>query len=339
MDKGIDMSYEGPSDEERERIREAMRLAAEGLKSDDPDKLIEAFVKDPKEAAYHVLAQMKASDAKLADYSRTKKRLAEALDMAHIDGKTGLFRPERYSADIINMMAEMERDRKSTDSRDWSSLLLLDIDHFKVFNSEGGYNAGDRALAAVSHEIKAASSGLGDSYRYGGEEFVVLLSKTEPEEAKELGEDIRKRVERRDMPFPKSRDRQLTVSGGVGYLGGGKYPEANNMIYLDGTVVDEFHDDAEEMDPEGAGRSWNLEDFRDTMESMRKKWGSAGSDDERTEVLRKYTRKLRNMKGFREYHFNLLGKTIFYRANQALDSSKSNGRNQVSTYGGNQSNI
>lgn len=325
MAKDVEIDYKGPSEEERARIRKAMKLAAEGVGRGNPESLIEAFETDSVEAAHYVLAALKG-------YTMTKKQLAEARQMASIDGRTGLFRAERYATDVINMLADMERDKKSGDPRDWSSLLILDIDHFKMFNEEGGYNAGNRALAAVAHEIKAEAGSSGDAYRYGGEEFAILLPRTNPNDAKELGENIRKRVEARGMPFPKDSHRQLTISGGVGYIGGENYPRENNRIYTSKRLVGEFFGDMEEADPEGRDRIWKMDDFKDTMGYFHAEWDQKATEAERLAVIRKYTRKLKSMKGIRDFHLNLLGKTVFYRADRALKKSKNGGRNKISVY-------
>lgn len=76
-----------------------------------------------------------------------------------------------------------------------SSLLVLDIDHFKRINDEYGHAAGDKVIHHVAAIIKASTRPTDIVARIGGEEFAVLLPNTEPVKASEVAERIRKNVE------------------------------------------------------------------------------------------------------------------------------------------------
>jgi diguanylate cyclase (GGDEF)-like protein len=74
------------------------------------------------------------------------------------------------------------------------ALLLIDIDHFKKFNDRFGHAAGDTMLKAIAGEIMAAARVADVTYRYGGEEFVVIADGIAGGDAFALGERIRARV-------------------------------------------------------------------------------------------------------------------------------------------------
>lgn len=75
------------------------------------------------------------------------------------------------------------------------SLLLLDIDFFKPFNDHYGHQVGDQCLCEVARCISASlRQGQGDVYRYGGEEFVVLLQISDVGELNALAERLREQV-------------------------------------------------------------------------------------------------------------------------------------------------
>ncbi|OLU34353.1 hypothetical protein BVH03_02775 [Pseudomonas sp. PA15(2017)] len=74
------------------------------------------------------------------------------------------------------------------------SLLMLDIDHFKSINDEHGHSAGDEVLKAVATTIKDQLRNIDMVFRYGGEEFLVLLSGTPGEGARQVGERLREAV-------------------------------------------------------------------------------------------------------------------------------------------------
>jgi diguanylate cyclase (GGDEF)-like protein len=74
------------------------------------------------------------------------------------------------------------------------ALLLVDIDHFKSFNDRFGHSAGDRMLKRVTLDIMAAVRVSDFTYRFGGEEFVVIAEDIGPEEATAMAERIRRRI-------------------------------------------------------------------------------------------------------------------------------------------------
>jgi len=71
------------------------------------------------------------------------------------------------------------------------SLLLLDIDDFKAYNDTHGHAAGDRVLEILGSVIKQGLRSSDSGYRYGGEEFIILLPETEAEQAVSLADRLR----------------------------------------------------------------------------------------------------------------------------------------------------
>ncbi len=74
------------------------------------------------------------------------------------------------------------------------SLLLIDIDHFKAFNDSFGHAAGDKMLKRITSEIMSAARLSDFTYRFGGEEFVVIADGISGVEATALGERIRRAI-------------------------------------------------------------------------------------------------------------------------------------------------
>lgn len=113
------------------------------------------------------------------------------------------------------------------------SLILLDVDHFKLFNDHYGHGAGDECLARVA---RALASCLADAdgllARYGGEEFVAVLPSTDREAAHAVGEAFRKAVEALDLPHARSQTaHHVTISVGVATCSAG--PTADPGTALD----------------------------------------------------------------------------------------------------------
>ena len=97
------------------------------------------------------------------------------------------------------------------------SLLVLDVDHFKLYNDALGHAAGDMALRAVAGVLEAHAMRPADlAARYGGEEFVVLFGETSADAARMLAESIRAGVEALRLHSPNSPTCQwMTASIGI----------------------------------------------------------------------------------------------------------------------------
>ena len=109
-----------------------------------------------------------------------------------------------------DLSTETERARRYERS---SALIMLDVDGFKAFNDKYGHQAGDQVLAQFG-ELLAASIRASDSaYRYGGEEFAVLVREASLEAAVDLAERLREAVAERFSDLPP--DAPVTASFGV----------------------------------------------------------------------------------------------------------------------------
>ncbi len=79
------------------------------------------------------------------------------------------------------------------------SLLMVDVDFFKKINDEYGHQRGDMVLCEIAKGIQAVCRGSDICFRYGGEEFVVVLGKTDAEGAKIIAERIRQQIADTDI--------------------------------------------------------------------------------------------------------------------------------------------
>lgn len=91
------------------------------------------------------------------------------------------------------------------------ALLLIDIDHFKAFNDRFGHAAGDTMLKRITREIMAAARVSDFTYRFGGEEFVVIADGVAGDDALALGERIR-----RSIAIAPSDDTAERVTASIG---------------------------------------------------------------------------------------------------------------------------
>lgn len=116
------------------------------------------------------------------------------------------------------------------------SVLMLDIDFFKKINDQHGHQVGDEVLRAVATTLKAALRNVDMIYRYGGEEFMVLLSNTSREAAAVIGERLRNAVLALQY-LVQGRALDVSVSVGCATLLTGEAGEsmvrrADNALYV-----------------------------------------------------------------------------------------------------------
>jgi len=133
----------------------------------------------------------------------------ELRKLAITDDLTKLFNARHFYKQL-----KMEVDRSRRYKR-LLSLLLLDIDYFKSYNDTYGHLAGDNVLACLGQTIQSSLRRMDSAYRYGGEEFTIILPDTGGEEAITAAERIASAVSsERIKPIP-GENTCITVSIGV----------------------------------------------------------------------------------------------------------------------------
>ncbi len=110
-------------------------------------------------------------------------------------------------------------------------VLVLDLDHFKLYNDRHGHLAGNEALQRVARALRVAVRTVDFPARYGGEEFAVILPQIEAEALATIAERIRSCVEA--LPAPANGE-QVTVS-----IGGAIYPSDASSVDALFHVADE----------------------------------------------------------------------------------------------------
>jgi diguanylate cyclase (GGDEF)-like protein len=144
-----------------------------------------------------------------AALSIANRRLLLALrGQASTDARTGLTNTRAFDEAV-------ERILLNRGEREPLSVLMLDLDHFKEFNDRHGHPAGDEALRAFAHLLRACIRDNDIAARYGGEEFAVCLPGTPVMAAVEVAERIRERTESTIIPLAPGVTGHLTVSIGV----------------------------------------------------------------------------------------------------------------------------
>ncbi len=142
---------------------------------------------------------------------RTANRHLEAL--ASIDSLSGLANRRSFDARL-----EAEWQRAANLNRP-IALMMIDVDHFKLFNDNYGHLEGDECLRAIGETLAAAANHKADfAARYGGEEFVLLLPDTGLAAALDIAERLRAAVAALAIDHDCAPDGHVTISIGVASL-------------------------------------------------------------------------------------------------------------------------
>ncbi|MFA6011375.1 MAG: diguanylate cyclase [Desulfobacteraceae bacterium] len=135
--------------------------------------------------------------------------LIKLKQMAITDGLTKLYNSRYFYTQI-----EMEIDRMNRYKHPLS-LLLLDIDNFKTYNDSFGHLDGDKVLIRLGEIIRKCLRTMDTAYRYGGEEFTILLPETTIDEAITVAERIQTRLLSEEFVSMSGESNRITLSVGV----------------------------------------------------------------------------------------------------------------------------
>jgi diguanylate cyclase (GGDEF)-like protein len=144
-----------------------------------------------------------------AEVKKERINLLKKLEkMAITDALTKLYNSRHFFSEI---KTEIKRNRRY--SRDLS-LLILDIDFFKKFNDNWGHIEGDRVLMGIGKTIKSCMRSMDTAYRYGGEEFAIILPETGIDEACVVGTRIKNNIN--DLIFEPEPGKKQSIKISIG---------------------------------------------------------------------------------------------------------------------------
>ena len=130
-------------------------------------------------------------------------------DLAMTDGLTGLLNHRTFMGKLAEKYRELERTPRPF------SILLMDIDKFKLVNDKYGHPIGDIAIKAVGRILLETIRGTDFVARYGGEEFAVGMVETDRKGAEQMAERVRSIMERTVVTRVYDGELKCTLSIGV----------------------------------------------------------------------------------------------------------------------------
>jgi diguanylate cyclase (GGDEF)-like protein len=144
------------------------------------------------------------------ELTKERVRMMEKLQkLAVTDGLTKLYNSRSFYSQLETEVDRFNRYKHPL------ALLLLDLDHFKDYNDTYGHLEGDKVLVRFSQIIKSCLRANDSAYRYGGEEFTVILPETAGAEARTVAQRIRSALEAERFSPENGDDVQITISIGV----------------------------------------------------------------------------------------------------------------------------
>ena len=149
----------------------------------------------------------------ITERKRLEKELKESeeryRELSIIDDLTQLYNSRHFYHQLKMEIDRLERHEYPL------TLLLLDIDDFKVFNDTFGHIEGDQVLFRLGQVIKTCLRKADSAYRYGGEEFTIILPLTTREEGAFIAERIRQELKSENFSPSEDKEVHLTISIGL----------------------------------------------------------------------------------------------------------------------------
>ena len=176
---------------------------ARGMEAGADDYLVKPV--EPFDLQMRLVAARRVTDL----HRELARFRAELSTLAHTDPLTRLGNRLSLEEDLRSLDARGRRYGRGY------CLAMCDIDRFKAYNDSLGHHAGDEALRAVADTIKRELRAGDGIYRYGGEEFLIVLPEQTPETAQIAAERVRSAVERLAIPHAAVPAGVVTLSAGI----------------------------------------------------------------------------------------------------------------------------
>ena len=146
-------------------------------------------------------------------FTLLQNRISHYQTQSATDALTGLMNRRTMDETLIRWTEEKQE----------YAVVLVDLDHFKSVNDTYGHGVGDEVLKYLAQSMRMHSRPQDICCRYGGEEFIILLPKTDEAEAYAVAESLRQYLQDTDSPC----GRPVTMSGGIAV-----YPEAGDSPHI-----------------------------------------------------------------------------------------------------------
>ncbi|MBI5815419.1 MAG: GGDEF domain-containing protein [Nitrospinae bacterium] len=200
------------------------------VESEQVEELVRVIMEDTKKIA----TENKSISVQLTTYSGQvndlRQMLARAKAEARMDDLTQVGNRRAFNESLGEEAKWVVRNNSV------SCVAMVDIDFFKKINDKYGHAIGDKALVAIARQLMETTSMVAEVFRYGGEEFAVIISGAKIEQGLELMEKGRKSVFEQEFVI-RDKTEEITISIGVALISPDRSAEesvklADDALYL-----------------------------------------------------------------------------------------------------------
>ncbi|GIU27074.1 GGDEF domain-containing protein [Shewanella schlegeliana] len=198
------------------------KIDNEGFTIEEVLTVVKGLVRDSNEirvSAQHFSAQLAKAQSEI---DVLKQQLKQSEHEMHYDALTGSLNRRAFDNDLKGILAQHP---------DGLCLIIADIDHFKAFNDTYGHQLGDQVLKAVTKRLTEACKDGTKLYRFGGEEFALIVPKSQLRRARQLAESMRRSLEKLTL---KDRRKGETINNISASFGVAQYQVNDNH----GSLID-----------------------------------------------------------------------------------------------------
>ncbi|MFA3792856.1 GGDEF domain-containing protein [Aliiglaciecola sp. SL4] len=190
-------------------IDDLSKVEKEGWSVEEVLGLVRNMVKESQVIRQSTISFNGALASAEKEIVRLKTQLQASQQEALYDALTGLCN-RRYFDSEINTKLNLDK----------CCLALIDIDHFKKINDNYGHQMGDLVLKAVAKKIQSCCREQAQAFRYGGEEFAVIMPGVEQSRARQMADVMRRQIEKINVKDRRTGESlgDITVSIGVAQL-------------------------------------------------------------------------------------------------------------------------
>lgn len=144
----------------------------------------------------------------------------QAITQAHRDPLTQISNRAAFDKSMSKQLSSHKRHQVDF------SLMIIDIDHFKKVNDTYGHITGDNVLKVIAEVISKTIRGSDQVFRYGGEEFVVILENTEQGGASSIAERVRKQIQQKVIDVSKN----IQVTASIGFASSDRVNDPSDTL-------------------------------------------------------------------------------------------------------------
>lgn len=201
-----------------------VRERIEGLHVGADDYLAKPYDEDELEA--RMFAALRSRNARIELRQRNaelESMLTKTERLAMTDALTGIFNRRRFTEILRREWATARRYKHPL------SLLLVDVDRFKIVNDTDGHAAGDEVLKCVAEVLTTSIREVDVCARYGGDEFVLLLPHTPAENALVVAERVRARMKKERAKWAGEAS-QVSLSIGIASTEDPEMQSADDLV-------------------------------------------------------------------------------------------------------------